>query len=358
MGILTEKKPSSQKPNQNSFRENILDQFSRPLHDLRISVIDRCNFRCTYCMPAEEFHEKYTFLSRAEWLSFDETVRLVKQFVSLGVSKVRITGGEPLLREGIDQLISKLSAVSGIEDLALTTNGVLLTKHIRKLKAAGLKRLTVSLDTLDEDIFYSMNGQKGKVSEVLEGITAAEEQGFDSIKINVVVQKGINDGKILDIVKYFKGTGHIVRFIEYMDVGNKNNWQPGLVVPSKQILELINAKFPVEAVEPGYFGEVAERYRYRDGAGEIGFISSITQPFCGSCTRARLSTDGKFYTCLFAGAGHDLRTPLRNGSTDTQIVQLIQNIWQTRNDRYSEERFTIKPEVKQTRKIEMYQIGG
>ncbi len=343
---------------KSAIRAGLLDTFNRPLHDLRISVIDRCNFRCTYCMPAEAFHEGYTFLNPEEWLTFEELERLVRLFVGLGVSKVRITGGEPLLRKNLEDLIKRLAAIKNIDDLALTTNGALLSRYAQKLKNAGLKRLTVSLDTLNEKIFQEMNGHKGTVSEVLDGIKEAERVGFEPIKINVVVQRGINDHKILDVVRYFKKARHVVRFIEYMDVGNKNDWKPEQVVPSKEVLALINKEFPLRAVKSNYFGEVAERYEFTDGEGEVGFISSITQPFCGTCTRARLSTDGKFYTCLFAGDGHDIKTLLRNGASDQDLLKFLKGIWQAREDRYSEERFTVVPHKKTSSKIEMYQIGG
>lgn len=334
------------------------DAFNRPLHDLRISVIDRCNFRCTYCMPQDEYHPNYTFLKETQWLNFTEIARLTKLFISLGVSKVRITGGEPLLRPNLPELIAMINALPGLEDLALTTNGVYLARDAAALRRAGLKRLTVSLDTLDDTIFKMMNGNRGNVRQVLEGIEEARQQGFEKIKINAVVQKGINDGTILDLVEYFKRTGEIVRFIEYMDVGTCNNWRSELVVPSAEILRQIHKKFPVEPVAPHYHGEVADRYRFADGQGEIGFISSVTQPFCGTCTRARLSTDGKFYTCLFAGEGRDLQTPLREGKTDTDIREILSDIWMKRRDRYSQERAGMPIFDAKRKKVEMYQIGG
>ncbi len=335
-----------------------LDKLNRPLHDLRISVIDRCNLRCNYCMPAEEYHEHYSFLPRSEWLTFDEIERLCRLFSRLGVLKLRLTGGEPLLRENLSELILKLSKISNINDLTLTTNGILLSKYAQKLRSAGLKRITVSLDTLDDQIFQSMTGNRAPVDHVFEGIRAAEEAGFDLIKINAVIQKGINDHTILDLVRRFKGSGHILRFIEYMDVGNRNNWKPQLVMPSLDIVRIIDNIFPMSPIEPNYHGEVAERYQFKDGSGEIGFISSITQPFCGTCTRARLSTNGTFYTCLFASSGVDLKKPLREGATDNELLCTIKAVWQGREDRYSEKRFFINPTEQRSKKIEMYQIGG
>lgn len=333
------------------------DTFKRPLHDLRISVIDRCNFRCTYCMPEEHYPQHYTFLKTEEWLSFGEIIRLTKLFVQLGVTKVRLTGGEPLLRPDLDKLIAQLNQIPNI-DLALTTNGSFLARQAKDLKSAGLSRLSVSLDTLDEKTFEKMNGSKGKVAQVLEGIKKAEEAGFKSLKINVVIQRGVNDHTILDLVKYFKGSGHVIRFIEYMDVGNCNHWESKEVVPSAEIAATINKEFTIEPLEANYFGEVASRYRYKDQTGEIGFISSVTKPFCGSCTRARLSTDGKIYTCLFANGGFDLRAPLREGATDEELLKFIQTVWQKRADKYSENRYLFHELKNKPKKIEMYQIGG
>jgi len=334
---------------------NPTDKFNRPLHDLRISVIDRCNFRCTYCMP-DDASKHYEFLEKTEWLSYDEIARLTKLFVQNGVSKVRLTGGEPLLRPNLHELVAKLRQIKGIEDLTLTTNGSLLAKHARELKDAGLHRLTVSLDTLDSRTFRLMNGHRGSVDEVLAGISEAKRAGFDDIKINVVVQKGVNDHSILDLVKYFKAK-HTLRFIEYMDVGNCNHWESRYVVPSKQIVKTIHAIYPLEPLEAKYFGEVAECYRFTDGSGEVGFISSITQPFCGSCTRVRLSTDGKIFTCLFANNGTDLCASLRGGATDTQLNEIITRVWSNRVDRYSELRSSIPPQLHNS-KVEMFQIGG
>lgn len=332
----------------------IRDKFNRPIHDLRVSVIDRCNFRCNYCMPEKE-SQRHRFLEKHEWLQFDEISRLVRLFVSLGVRKIRLTGGEPLLRPGLTELIKTLSVIPGIDDLALTTNGSLLAVHAAELKAAGLKRLTVSLDTLDSRLFREMSGGKGNVHDVLQGIKTAEEAGFGAIKINVVLQRGVNDFNLMDIVRYFKNTPHILRFIEYMDVGNCNHWEQGYVVPTAELVKRIQQHYPLEPVHANYYGEVAERYRFKDGSGEIGFISSITQPFCGSCTRARLSTDGRIFTCLFSGKGHDLRNALRRGAADEELQALITTIWQNRSDRYSEERHESTHRYE---KIEMYQIGG
>ncbi len=334
------------------------DRLGRPLRDLRISVTDRCNFRCPYCMPAEVFGENYTFLPRAEILTFEEIERLVWLFAGLGVRKVRVTGGEPLLRREIEALIGCLAAVDGIEDLTLTTNGYLLPKKAGELKEAGLHRITVSLDSLDEDVFKLLNGRGYHVSQVLEGIRAAEEAGFSPLKINAVIQRGVNDHTVVDLARYFYGTGHIVRFIEYMDVGNRNGWRLDHVVPAAEIVQRIHEEMPVAAVAPNYPGEVARRFRYLDGGGEIGVIASVTQPFCGDCTRARLSTDGKVYTCLFAGTGMDLRGPLRDGASDDELRATISEIWDGREDRYSEMRTAETTEMPSYSKVEMYQIGG
>jgi cyclic pyranopterin phosphate synthase len=333
------------------------DTLGRPMHDLRISVMDRCNFRCPYCMPRETFHEHYRFLKSAERLSFDEITRLTRLFVQLGVKKVRLTGGEPLLRANVSELVGDLTALEGVEDVALTTNGVLLAQHASELKANGLHRITVSLDTLDPEIFTQMSGGFAELDRVLEGVRAARDAGLTPIKINSVVERGLNDHTVLDLVGHFRGTGVIVRFIEYMDVGNRNHWSLDRVVPSRELLERIGARWPLHPVEENYHGEVAERYAFDDGAGEIGFISSITNPFCGSCTRARLSSEGVFYTCLFARSGVDLRAPLRGGASDDELRELIRNTWLHRGDRYSELRATLKGE-QPLRKIEMYYIGG
>jgi cyclic pyranopterin phosphate synthase len=334
------------------------DRLHRPLHDLRISVMDRCNFRCPYCMPRETFHEHYQFLKPAERLSFEEIVRLTRLFVDLGVSKVRLTGGEPLLRPNLTELVADLSSLEGVQDVALTTNGVLLEKHATELKAAGLGRVTVSLDSLDEEVFKRMSGGFGGHDKVLTGIRAAQEVGLTPIKINAVIQRGINDHTALDMVEHFRGTHIIVRFIEYMDVGNRNHWSMERVVSSRELLARIRERWPAEPLPGNYHGEVAERYAFSDGQGEIGFISSVTQPFCGSCTRARLSSEGVFYTCLFATSGTDLRAPLRAGATDDELRELIRDTWRNRGDRYSELRNNPALQEHPVRKIEMYYIGG
>jgi cyclic pyranopterin phosphate synthase len=339
--------------------KHTLDSFNRPLQDLRISVIDRCNFRCSYCMPEHE-SQNYTFLRKEEWLEFDEILRLTKLFVELGVRKVRLTGGEPLLRPNLSHLVKQLSLIEPLEDLALTTNGALLKNFAKDLKEAGLKRLTVSLDALDEKILDTMSGKKANLSEILSGIEMARIVGFESIKINVVIQKKINDQSILDLVQHFKNSTHILRFIEYMDVGNCNHWDMQHVVPTSEIVDMINQKYPLKKIQANYSGEVAERYQFADGTGEIGFISSVTKPFCGDCGRARLSTDGKMYTCLFANQGTDLQNPLRNGASDETILEMIQDVWKKREDRYSEQRsdFLKSHKLSEHKKIEMFQIGG
>ncbi len=334
------------------------DTLGRPLHDLRISVMDRCNFRCPYCMPKETFHEHYRFLKSSERLSFDEITRLTRLFVELGVKKVRLTGGEPLLRPNLAELIGELTAIEGVQDVALTTNAVLLAQHAAELKANGLHRITVSLDSLDPEIFRQMSGGFAERERVLEGIQAALDAGLTPIKINAVVQRGLNDHTAVDLVEHFRNTPVIVRFIEYMDVGNRNHWSLDRVVPSRELVERIGARWALHPVEENYRGEVAERYAFDDGGGEIGFISSVTNPFCGACTRARLSSEGVFYTCLFATQGTDLRAPLRSGATDDELRTLIANTWQRRGDRYSEQRSTLSAREHALRKIEMYYIGG
>ena len=336
----------------------IIDNFNRPLRDLRISVTDRCNFRCTYCMPAEIFGESYQFLPKAEILTFEEIARLSRIFIGLGVNKLRITGGEPLLRTNLQHLIGMLSEIDASVDLTLTTNAYLLPQQAQQLKDAGLQRVTVSLDTLDDDIFKVMNGRGFPVQRVLDGIEKAAEVGLSPIKINAVVQKEVNAHTVVDLARYFKGTGHIVRFIEYMDVGNRNGWKWDQVVPAAEVIRQIDAELPLEPLESNYPGEVANRYRYRDGTGEIGVIASVTQPFCGNCTRARLSTDGKLYTCLFAADGLDLRGPMRSGASDAELRDRIAGIWGRRTDRYSEERTELAPLQNNRPKVEMYQIGG
>jgi len=338
-------------------RPEAADSFGRPLRDLRISVMDRCNFRCPYCMPRETFHDNYRFLPAAARLSFDEIVRLTRLFVAAGVRKVRLTGGEPLLRSGIADLVGELSAISGVDDLALTTNGVLLAQHAAELKANGLKRVTVSLDSTDPAVFRSMSGGFDGLERVLDGITAAQEAGLTPVKVNAVVQRGVNEDSALGLVEHFRGTGVVVRFIEYMDVGNRNHWEPQRVLPSRELKARIEARWPLAPAAVNYRGEVAERYTFADGSGEIGFISSVSQPFCGDCTRARLSSEGVLYTCLFATQGIDLRAPLRGGEDDAALLGRIRGTWRAREDRYSELRRTL-PQDQPLRKIEMYYIGG
>ena len=330
----------------------------RPLKDLRISVTDRCNFRCTYCMPAEIFGESYKFLPKNEILSFEEIARLARIFVEFGVNKLRITGGEPLLRTDLHKLIAMLTGMPGLEDLTLTTNAFLLPQQAQQLKDAGLQRVTISLDTLDDEVFKEMNGRGISIDRVLQGIDAAAAVGLTPIKINAVVQKGVNDHTVVDLARYFKNSGHIVRFIEYMDVGNRNGWKWDQVVPAAEIVQRIDAEMPLEPVDSNYPGEVANRYRYRDGQGEIGVISSVSQPFCANCTRSRLSTDGKLYTCLFASTGVSLRDEMRAGASDDDLRNLITRIWTRRTDRYSEERTELASLQNVPAKVEMYQIGG
>jgi len=333
-----------------------VDTRGRALHDLRISVMDRCNFRCPYCMPRETFHENYQFLKSSERLSFEEITRLVRLFVALGVRKIRLTGGEPLLRASLPDLVGDLTTIDGIEDVALTTNGILLARHAAELKANGLQRVTVSLDSLDDEVFRKMSGGFGGKDEVLAGIKVALSAGLTPIKINAVIQRGLNDHTVLDMLGHFRGTGIIVRFIEYMDVGTRNHWSLDRVVPSRELIERISERWTMRPVAGNYHGEVAERYVFEDGGGEVGFISSVTNPFCGACSRARLSSDGVLYTCLFATRGHDLRAPLRGGATDAELLEQIRGVWRRRADRYSELRASTiaRPE----HKVEMYYIGG
>jgi cyclic pyranopterin phosphate synthase len=337
-------------------KNNVLDLLKRPLRDLRISVTDKCNFRCTYCMPAEIFGPDYEFLPQNQLLNFDELERLTRIFVSLGVEKIRITGGEPLMRKDLHRLIQQISSIEGVQDIAMTTNGSLLSKHADKLKEAGLQRVTISLDSLNEERFAQMNGRGYPLQSVLEGIEAAEQAGL-KVKMNMVVQKGVNDQDILPMAKFFRKQGHILRFIEFMDVGNSNGWKLDQVLPSRQIVDIIDKEMPLEPVDPNYYGEVATRYRYKGTAEEIGFISSVTQAFCSSCTRSRVSADGHMYTCLFASKGYDLRTSFRDGSSDADIRKLVTDIWNNRGDRYSEERLKHTSELKRT-KVEMSHIGG
>jgi len=340
---------------ENDGRPRLTDRFGRPLRDLRISVTDRCNFRCNYCMPKEVFGRDYEFLSRREVLTFEEIARVARVFVAAGVEKIRLTGGEPTVRRDLPMLIEMLSPIPGLKDLTLTTNGSRLTTLAKPLKEAGLTRVTVSLDSLDDAIFRRMNDVDFPVARVLDGIEAAKEAGLSPIKINTVVRRGMNEGGIVEIARRFRGTGITVRFIEFMDVGNSNGWRLDDVAPAREIIETISREFPLEPVHPAYRGEVAKRWRYKDGAGEIGVISSVTQNFCGDCTRIRLSADGRLYTCLFATAGHDLRKLLRGGATDEEIVAFVGGIWRVREDRYSELRSQATPGL---RKIEMSYIGG
>lgn len=337
----------------------ITDTYKRPLRDLRISVTDRCNFRCTYCMPAEIYGERYEFLPRQDLLTFEEITRLAGILVGLGVEKVRLTGGEPLVRNDIDKLVSQLARLEGIRDLTMTTNAYLLPQKARALKDAGLQRITISLDTLDDEVFKQMNGRGFGTQRVIEGIEAAEKVGLSPIKINSVVQRGVNDHTIVELARFGRDRGHIVRFIEFMDVGNLNEWKSDRVVPAEEIVAKIDAEMPLEPVESNYAGEVASRYRYKDGGGEIGVIASVTKPFCGDCTRLRLSPEGKVFTCLFGVKGTDLRGPIRDGATDEELESILRRVWSVRDDRYSEERSSMTEELRQSRKkVEMYHIGG
>ncbi|MGD9945311.1 MAG: GTP 3',8-cyclase MoaA [Burkholderiaceae bacterium] len=337
----------------------LADTRGRRLHDLRISVTDRCNFRCTYCMPKSVFDKEYAFLPHAALLSFEEITRLARLFVAHGVEKLRLTGGEPLLRKNVERLIGMLAELRTPQgqpvELTLTTNASLLKRKARALRDAGLKRVTVSLDALNDAVFRRMNDVDFPVADVLAGIDAADAAGLRPLKINMVVKKGVNDGEILPMARHFRGSGHVLRFIEFMDVGSSNDWRLDDVLPSRAVAQLIDAAFPIEPLQANYVGEVAERWRYRDGAGEIGLISSVTQPFCGTCTRARLSTEGKLYTCLFATEGHDLRALLRGGYSDEQIAAALGALWSARTDRYSELRSAGTREL---RRIEMSYIGG
>ncbi|BAL25174.1 GTP 3',8-cyclase MoaA [Azoarcus sp. KH32C] len=330
------------------------DRRGRAVHDLRISVTDRCNFRCVYCMPRSVFGADYPFLPRKELLSFEEITRVARAFAARGVQKIRITGGEPLLRKHVENLVAMLTEIEGLE-LTLTTNGVLLPRMARTLRDAGLHRVTVSLDAIDDATFRAMNDADYPVAAVLQGIEAAERAGLAPIKVNMVVKRGVNDHGIVDMARHFRGSGHILRFIEFMDVGSSNGWEMSAVLPSREVIARINEVFPVEPIEPNYTGEVAERWRYVDGQGEIGVISSVTQAFCSTCTRIRLSTEGKLYTCLFAQQGHDLRELLRAGASDEELDRAIANVWSAREDHYSEIRTANTAGL---RKIEMSYIGG
>jgi cyclic pyranopterin phosphate synthase len=343
--------------------QSLADRLGRPLRDLRISVTDRCNFRCSYCMPKEVFDRQHAFLAHKELLSFEEITRVARVFVAQGVHKIRLTGGEPLLRKDLERLVAMLSGLRTSEgravDLTLTTNGSLLAKKAQALRNAGLSRLVVSLDAIDDAIFRRMNDVDFPVADVLEGIDAARRAGFAPIKINMVVKRGTNDSQILPMVEHFRGSGAIVRFIEFMDVGTTNGWRMDEVLPSAELIALVHARHPLEAAQPTQIGETAQRWRYLDGAGEIGVISSVTQPFCRDCNRLRLSTEGKVYLCLFAHRGHDLRGLLRSGCDDERIAATVQQIWSGREDRYSELRGSqaANPDTGE-RRIEMHYIGG
>ena len=332
----------------------VLDTRSRPLRDLRISVTDRCDFRCVYCMPKEVFGRDFQFLRRSELLTFEEIARVVRIGAGLGVRKLRLTGGEPLMRRDLERLVEMLAGIDGIDDIAMTTNGSLLPRKARVLADAGLRRVTVSLDSLDDAVFGAVNDVDFPVERVLEGIAAAAEAGMP-VKVNMVVKRGLNDGSVLEMAEHFRGTGHTLRLIEYMDVGTTNGWQMDDVVPAAELVEAISAEWPLEPVEPAYPGEVARRYRYADGAGEVGVIASVTQPFCHDCSRARLSAEGRLYTCLFAAAGHDLRRRLRGDGVDEDVEAFLRRIWGRRADRYSELRTA---ETSGRPKVEMSHIGG
>jgi len=325
------------------------------MHDLRISVTDRCNFRCTYCMPAEVYGRDYAFLPRQQILTYEELARLARLFVGLGVEKLRITGGEPTVRHDLPELVRMLAAIEGVRDLTLTTNGTALRRLAGPLAAAGLQRITVSLDSLDDEVFRRMNGIDWPVGRVIDGIAAARAAGLDPIKVNTVVRRGVNEDSILPLARWAREEGLVVRFIEFMDVGHTNGWRLDEVVPQAEILARIDAELPLEPVPPAYPGEVADRFRYRDGSGEIGVIASVTQPFCGACTRARLSAEGELFTCLFAARGTGLKEPLRAGATDEELVARIRAAWTARDDRYSELRTAGTAELP---RVEMFAIGG
>ncbi len=337
--------------------EPVRDRLGRPLSDLRISVIDRCNHRCPYCMPAEAYHENYTFLRRDEWLTFEEIERLARSMAGLGVHKLRLTGGEPLLRPKLPDLVRRLVNIPGIDDVALTTNGVLLARQADALAEAGLRRITVSIDSLDPATHSHLSGDRSDVQQVLAGIAAAERAGLSPIKLNCVVMRGVNDHQIIDLLERFRHTPHIMRFIEYMDVGTLNKWQQTEVVPSAELRQEIEKHWPLRALPPSVPGEVANRYAYVDGGGEIGFISSVSNPFCGACSRIRLSADGQLFTCLFGKQGHDLRGPLRAGINDQDLYGLLTAVWRGRQDRYSEER-AEKRAASAAERVEMFRIGG
>ena len=337
----------------------ITDGLGRPLRDLRVSVTDRCNFRCVYCMPKEIFGRDFQFLPRTALLTFEELARLARLFAALGVHKIRLTGGEPLLRRDLEGLVAMLAGIEGLDDLTLTTNGSLLTPaKARALRAAGLRRITISLDSLDDTVFMAMNDVGVPVDRILGAIETAAQAGLHPIKIDMVVKRGANEDSIVPMAAHFRGTGHILRYIEYMDVGNTNGWRMEDVVPAAEIVRTIDAVWPLEPADPNCYGEVAERWRYRDGAGEIGVIASVTLPFCSTCTRARLSAEGKLFTCLFSGQGHDLRALLRGGASDDEIGAFLRRVWGRRVDRYSEIRTANTADLPPRRKVEMSHIGG
>lgn len=333
----------------------VQDYFQRPIRDLRISVTDRCNFRCSYCMPKEVFGDDYAFLPKQELLSFEEIHRLTKVFVAMGVKKIRLTGGEPLMRRGLPELVEKILSVEGVEDIGLTTNGLLLGNQAQALYDAGLRRLNISLDALDSELFGKLNGRGVDPSHILKQIDFAQQVGFE-IKVNMVVQKDVNEQEILPMTAYFKERGITLRFIEFMDVGNDNGWSFKKVVTKKQILEKLQTVYKLEAVDKDYYGEVAKRYRFEEGEAQVGFITSVSESFCSSCTRARLSSDGKFYTCLFATGHFDIRQLIRSGLSDEELVEKISAVWERRDDRYSDERTELT--AKNRKKIGMSYIGG
>ena len=340
-------------------RYQVKDQLQRPVRDLRISVTDRCNFRCIYCMPREVFGPGYRFVPRSELLRLEEISRIANIFAGQGVRKIRITGGEPLIRRDLERLVEMIAVIEGIEDISMTTNASMLTRErARSLRAAGLKRINISLDALDEKTFQRVNDVEFPVGRVLQGIEHAQAAGFDSVKINAVIRRGFNEHSVLHLADHFRGTGAILRFIEFMDVGSTNQWQFDEVVSARQMADIIHAEFPIAPVSPNYRGEVAKRWRYLDGAGEVGFIASVTEPFCGDCARARLSAVGKVYTCLFATEGHDLRELIREGASDKALARRIHAIWANRVDRYSELRSRTSATVNRTQRVEMSHIGG
>ncbi|MBN8481772.1 MAG: GTP 3',8-cyclase MoaA [Xanthomonadales bacterium] len=332
------------------------DRRARALTDLRISVIDRCNFRCPYCMPEEDYPRDHEFLSKDQRLRFEEIARLATVFAGLGVRKLRLTGGEPLLRRDLPELVRQLAGVPGIDDIAMTSNGSLLPRHAEALRKAGLDRITLSIDALDAQVYRRLSGGRGEVGDVLAAIDAAGTAGFGPLKLNCVVMRGINDGEVEPLVERFRGSGHVLRFIEYMDVGTCNDWRGDLVVPSTELRERIARRWPLQPLARAHGSDVAERWRFVEGGGEIGFISSVSEPFCGDCSRARLSADGRLYTCLFARQGHDLRGPLRAGAGDAELAAIIAAVWRARDDRYSELRGAAVRGARS--RVEMYEIGG